>query len=1381
MTTIDFSRIRSAPKSRNDSFEALAVQLFRNSYNAPHDATFISLRGDGGDGGVEAYFRLSEGTLIGVQAKYFFQLTDSELNQIDESLKTALANHQTLKEYWIYIPFDLTGRVAAGKRGKSQAERYEEWKSKTVAAARANGNDLKIYLCTASVIRDQLLAIDQNGGIRKYWFDESVITNLKIRQGLDEAIAFAGPRYMAALDVVTNAHLGLDFFGGTGDFQTWRNQTVTPISNGLSSIKRWGNGVFDILDQAQTIRVKEVLDHIASKLDDINESAVLSEISTQIIEMLAEILPLVINVREAREKEFFEKHGEKSDNPTFRQFHSEYMCAFPASDMDASREWEKQLNNLRNVMTSAEVGAATAKSLLLVGPAGIGKTHSIVSAALRRLQKGANSLVVFGDDFGKGEPWEVLRSKLGFGADFSRETLLACLNASAEHVGIPFLIFIDALNESPRNVRWKDKLPEFLTQCAPYPQIKVCVSTRDTYQNLVVDSRFPGYAFEHQGFNGEEFEAIQAFAKHYGLDTEITPLFSSDLSNPLLLHLACRTLKEQGRTSLDISLPGFSALLDSHLKHCDTLVRSRLGYKNPKNVVRAGMMRLSEVLTQDLAEGQTWEICSQELESILINEVSAAEFLDELRSEGLVILTSDGNDNWYVRLGFQRYGDVLRAISIVELFEKMGTFDVQGLASKLSTFSEEDLGLLEALATVLPEKTQLEITSPALGLDHLLAHQLLIKTLVWRSRESVTYDIDDHIYAALHTSDLWQDVYEVFFQLSLVPEHRLNAYNWLHRFFESSAVVDRDAFLTTAAYESYDSKGAVWSIIQAGLKADIGRWPAESRKLGVITFAWLSSCADRRVRDLASKAMTRLVAFEPALAQSLVIVFRGIDDDYILESIVQSIYSACLLEREKRGEFLPALFELLNSLFDTPNVLIRETIYLLASLLDPNRKDTDLQLKLKNFPSKSILPSPWPTMTDAKPYLDINGIPLNMDLYSRGLNPDFWRYKVESVLYYFDLKSAGISHENIASWIIVETFKLGYPGREQCALLADQKISAQFGTGRGRAGYAERLGKKYYWIMLHRLLGLLADNIPTKSRYSDGVIGSDHLWSVEVRKCDLTDFRDILPNNGYPDELLDWQAYEFPDHATDLKSWVVSDDLPKHNDCIIRKSESGAEWVSLILNIRETDRDSSSYSEPYLSRDIYYSSIFVDGTIPNFASSDERDPFDGNGALCYKAYLGEYPDSIYFDQAKEQGDIYLGGKDFEYTEVTLMRGGEWEYEYTHQSEERAKNISFPSQDIIRKLDLRWDKQRGWITSDGDLVAFEASRGKLHGLFIARHALNSYLSISKRKLVYRRFVFKGYMTPPNHNNNSQIDILTWLSYVRDKTPRELSQSDKKFNC
>lgn len=126
LATIDFSSIRSTPKSRNDSFEALAVQLFRVSFRPPADSTFVSLRGDGGDGGVEAYYRKPDGGVAGVQAKYFFQLGDAELRQIDASLTTALKNHTSLSDYWVYIPFDLPILCAAMTSTASPTRRPSE-------------------------------------------------------------------------------------------------------------------------------------------------------------------------------------------------------------------------------------------------------------------------------------------------------------------------------------------------------------------------------------------------------------------------------------------------------------------------------------------------------------------------------------------------------------------------------------------------------------------------------------------------------------------------------------------------------------------------------------------------------------------------------------------------------------------------------------------------------------------------------------------------------------------------------------------------------------------------------------------------------------------------------------------------------------------------------------------------------------------------------------------------------------------------------------------------------------------------------------------------------------------------------------------------------
>jgi hypothetical protein len=1383
LATIDFSCIRATPKSRNDSFETLAVQLFRLSFLPPAGSTFVSLRGDGGDGGVEAYYRRPDGSVAGVQAKYFFQLGNAELRQIDDSLTTALKNHPSLSDYWVYVPFDLTGRVAAGARGKSQAERFEEWKKSVEAGAKAAGSKLSVTLCTATVIRAQIHASDPHGGMRRYWFDESVLTQAQIQQCLDDAIAFAGPRYTAALDVVTSAHVGLDFFGGIGDFMAWRDESLVPVIAELRALQEWGGKALEILGEPDATGVRSTLKTVIEASERMTNVSTVATDAAAVKQGLSDVLPLLAKARDAQEQVFYAKHGMKCDNPSFRQFHAEYMCDFPAGEMDAARKWEEMALRVQTALSSPEMGAATTHSLLLVGPAGIGKTHSIVSAALRRLARGGYSLIVFGDDFGRGEPWEVLRSKLGFGADIARAALFECLQTCAENTGLPFVIYIDALNESPRIARWKSKLPELLAQCAPYPSVKVCVSTRDTYRKLVVDARFPGYAFEHSGFAGLEFEAVEAFATYYGLDSEITPLFSSEMGNPLFLHLACKTLRAEGRTSLDVSLLGFAALLDGHLKHCDDLVRSRLVYSNPKNLVRAAMLQLSEVLTYNLPKERTWEACTAELAGVVGAEVPAESLLKELEHEGLVILSADERDTWFVRLGYQRYGDILRASSIVERLTGPKGVDASAMATLLAGFTADDEGVLEALAAVLPEKTRVEITEPSLGMEPAHAHRLLTQAMVWRSRNSITDDIDDHVYEALHTPGLWRDVYDMFFRVSLVPGHRLNASNWLSPFLQNSPLVDRDAFLSVAAFKSFDSKGAVWSLINAALRANVPRWPAESRELAVVALAWLSSAADRRVRDLSAKGMARLLACQPDLGRMLALEFQGCDDDYILEAIALAIYSAGLLERGRKDEFVPALEGLLSPTFDSPNVLVRDAVLLLAQLIGRDKLSAAGAKRLDAYPSKAPARTNWPTLPDAKPLLDLEHLPTNMELWGAGMRPDFWRYQVESTIGDFDLDGAGVTHENVACWLMVEVLRLGYPGTNQCALKTDRAISGEYGSGRGRKGYGDRLGKKYYWILLHRLLGLLADTVQPKTSHSGQKVGAEKLWSIDVRKADLTDVRDITPPREYPDEIIQGPRYAFPDRSGNIKQWVRSDDLTPHVDCIVRRTSSGTEWVALSLSARDSDAPPGerSWTASHLDLDVHYKSVFVEGKPPSFgAGGDGRDAFDSQGAHCYRGYLAEYPDGPVFEQVADSGYFYRGPKGMDFAEVGLLRGGEWEYDYSYTTPERQESIHVPCQDLVKRLGLVWDRQRGWVDSGGELVAFETRAKRRNGLFIRRDALNSYLAATQRTLVYRRFVCRGLFSQ-GEADNSLIDIFTWLTYRPSGQPKVLAERSRPFNC
>lgn len=1375
---LNFKQIRANPISQRDSFEVLSVQLFYKSYPVSNAASFISLKGDGGDGGVEAYFKTFDNKLIGIQAKYFFQLKSSEIGQIDRSLRTAISNHPTLSEYWIYIPFDLTGRRAQGRSGKSEAERFEEWKREVRDEFLKDGKTIEIKLCTATVIQEQLLALDKGGGLRKYWFDDAALTSSHIKSCLDESIAFAGPRYISDLDFVTEAHQTIDFFGGIGDWNSWYKESILPHVEQMKYQYQMKAKIFDILHGEKLREVNRLIDEIIYNSGKLLDDTV---IEIDLNQKIKKLLPLLEEVQEQHENLFYKEHGRANDNPNFRQFHAEYMCEFPAGDMDNARDWVKTILALKDSLSASIIKAKKSTSLLLIGPAGIGKTHALVSSALRRLERNGLSLVLFGDDFGYEEPWEVIRTKLGFGSNITRQTLFECLQAGADHTNLPFIIFIDALNESPRNARWKSKLPELLSQCKQYTGIKICVSTRDTYLNVVVDSRFPGFAFKYHGFRGKEFEAIQAFAKYYDLATEITPAFSPELSNPLFLHLACKSLKYEGKTSFDLSFPGFTSLIDTHLKHSDELIRGRLNYANPRNIVKTAMLCLASFLTKTDEKNRAWEDCYKVLEKKVGISVGVEQLLQELASEGLIIISEDKEGEWIVRLGYQRYGDVLRAIQFIESLKANTKEDKKReLTQQINTVVVEKDGLLEALAIVLPELLDIEITS--LELDDISEedlNKLFIASLGYRSATSITYATKEQIRKALFIPGLWDKIYEILFRVSLIPHHPLNIDNFFTELLSQQTMSVRDVFLSKIAFDSYENKEAVWFLINSALQLDITLWNKESAYLAMNTLAWLTSVPDRRIRDLSSKGMARLLTYFPEYSYNLAKEFLYSDDEYILERIVIAIYSASLLKPNYKEKFIPALDALLTPHFDRANILIRDTIRLLADHLGGEDLSQDLVKRLSAYPQQQSLPEIWPTMEEAKSLLDLDNLPVNMKLWGSGLAPDFWRYRVENIIRKFDLNSLGITEENIASWFMTGVGKLGYPGPNNITLNADQYNISQFGQGRARKGYAERIGKKYYWILLHRLIGLLVDNCPPKKEYSDWLPEADHLWSLYVRKVDLTDMRDVYPGKKYPDDLIAGEPYIFPDveksTLDELEKFVCKDDFTDHSNLVFHQYEE-ENWVLLDFYISEYDKAERDFSDPYLGVCLLYRSAFIDDKQKLDLKND--DLFQTMESSGYYGYIAEYPNSRVYDQLENEG--YLHAEDnYEFTQMSLLRGGEWEYDYSSFSKEPSESLSVPSRNLIKQLDLRWDNQRGWIDQYGELVIFEAKHANRQGLLIKKSALDKYLELTKQQLVLRRFINRLYFHQKS-DINIQLDKFTWLKY-KGNDLKKLDEKYEIFGC
>nr|WP_248784816.1 hypothetical protein [Escherichia coli] len=152
-------------------------------------------------------------------------------------------------------------------------------------------------------------------------------------------------------------------------------------------------------------------------------------------------------------------------------------------------------------------------------------------------------------------------------------------------------------------------------------------------------------------------------------------------------------------------------------------------------------------------------------------------------------------------------------------------------------------------------------------------------------------------------------------------------------------------------------------------------------------------------------------------------------------------------------------------------------------------------------------------------------------------------------------------------------------------------------------------------------------------------------------------------------------------------------------------AKEGEQWVALSHSYWDEDKapNENSWNSPYLAVRAYYSSALINESIQNFKQKSARDIFQYNqGNSCYRGYLAEYPDSPVYKQLLNNEE---DSEAFNFTEVSLLRGSEWEYDYSYTTPERQDNLIAPCQGIIQKLELLWDCQSGWVDRSGKLIAF----------------------------------------------------------------------------
>ena len=1315
---IDFSKIRAERGDQREGFEEFSAQIFHR-YSVAGGSGYERYRGAGGDGGVEAIWRLPTGKVVGLQSKYFLPLKAAHLSQLEKSLDTALDNHPDLETYIVTLPFDPTPTVKA-RTGEGQADKLEAWRKRLIDRAGKRGVAITIEWWHESELKSRLLGMDNSHGRILYWFGSPHLSMATLESAATVAEGVAGPRYSPRLRVGNDAGDTIKAFGLDPSWPATRQGWGARLRE---AVRIWSSMAPKAHPGPSALILAALSDanlHFAAV-----EGLRFTETDRVELHALAtKTLPVVQSLEAVVKREFDSTHGEENDNIRWRQFQAAYQAAFPAADLDHARVACTLLGDIIAFAESPAAIAAGADILLMRGPAGIGKTHTTIDATKERVAAGRGALAILGQEITLGQnPWSIVASKVGISPSASKSEILGVLAAFAEGTDAPFLISVDAINETPDRQQWRSWVPQLKADVVGQP-IKLLLTCRDIFIEDALGAAADDLpTFTHAGFAGREYDAAYAFAAFYKVGPPAEVVAQPEFANPLFLHLVCRAavnMKWDRIPGGQISLTKLiAAILDGVNMKAAELLDFDVRIENP---VRDGALALANAMGRKgvrllpLADAQAI------LAGLRPSQGASRSLLRAMEEADLVSVASDSGAP-FLRFAFERLGDVLIAQASIAGQDKAAA-SARFLSGDLAALVEtpdavsENAGLIQAYSILLPELHGIEIADLLRGsaADREVT-MLALGVLAWR-------DLDSFISTAwVLRHDRFVDLIEIFDRIlavAAVPWHPVNA-EWLDLQLRRYQQLDRDAFWTSTLKQAWKQGGAAHQLVDIARGQDLSHLSTESAVLLGIALAWFTASADLLIRDEASEALTRLLVAQP-ISRQLLDYFVLCDDDFIRERVLNSAYGAGLLKQDPAywGQIADFVFDsFFASGMPPENVLLRDLGRLIVDegIAAGTMTSTPAPAAVhppyaSAWPLQFTFPD-WAALDAAHPKL-----PANLQLGNQ-LQPDFARYCVEPRARDFDLAAAGLTLARLNQWIVEQILTLGYDAPSKFALAYDWKLIDEHGKERGVPNRHRRVSKKHQWVFLARLLGRLHDHVPHAPHSWGAPQNPADLQAVKLRTLDPTDLSEDLaaplPGVSVCDFFV---APSSRPEACDPRDWAAELYISRDIELV------GEKW--LLLAGYQSWRYDDEASGRYLLAPRRVAAMLVP---------------DGEMAALKKSFALSIPRS----DIPELRDLYQG----ELPESAALRAhsSQWSLDaefgipasvivsHFDDPETPTHSLWVPASDLVTHNMARWDGARSWMDASGEVIAAQIGRDDDVALVFDKARLLAYLTVTKSRIVW----------------------------------------------
>ena len=1388
MTDIDFREIAPMRNGQPAAFEELCCQLARRE-ESPRQ--FIRLRGDGGDGGIEGYVESQEGKRAW-QAKYVFN-PSRLVKQASHSFRTALDNHPDLSSFILCFPFDPTGRT---RRGKGDVQKLEEWRRSELAYAQENGRQVDIEWWSASHLLTLILEHDPSGGMRSLFFGEQTLSEQWFQDHLDSARQTAGPRYTPEANVSTDITKWFAAFGRTEIWERSLSDLLKPLRRSL-----------DRLDIGQPVAEDETAKTGATSLDAVWPSDSRARVVAQVtvIEKAVEALK---SIRNLDKQEYLElkrslqssstelrsieaelardlnrRHGDGvSGSPGWRQHMAEWQVSFPAEKLDSTRDVLSALDALIDWLESPSCALGFETAFVLTGVAGSGKTHGVCDIALGRAQDGLRTCLIFGHEFGgEPDPWTRISETLGL-AGLGRDQLLDTLNSAGEATGRPFIVCIDAINETKPLRYWRDRLMAVLQAVRSRPFLRTCIVCRTPYLPACLPKGSELIQVEHQGFKGRERDACRIYCNHYGLKPPALIVLQPEICNPLYLRLVCETAQSRGLMGLPESWTASVPAMEDFLGEKERRFAEWHDVPPQTNIMRKTVTALVDHLVANAVPEVSWSAATDVVLECLVglDRTQASCYLEWLVREGLLIdapAVSQQAAESVVRPAFERLGDFLVADAILKR-QAGAPLELSPWIGTLNDI-EQHRGILSVLSALLPEQRDgvelPDLTDGPQTSEVLLA--LTMDSLPSRSESAFSDQTRVMVRRALSAEDLTFRAMASLLSIAWRPSP-LDAH-WLHDLLRSIPMAKRDAYWCSFLHESFVEKGVVVQLINAAYELPLDEMDSATAERWAKLLLWLTAAADRRVKDRATRASIALMAACPTILPPLVEAMLLIDDDAVRERILLAAYGSLLQTRHK--DMLKVLSRALHHRYaETPsafsNALIRDHIRAICELaahlevLPPGIEP--------EFASKAAKGGTWPLLLPSEE--DIQTWSKSLRFGPEEGVSDFFTYSMSCMGRWED----GMCRADMAKWMLQAMIR-DFQFTESGCVDYDQLIVHRYGHGRAKPVWAERIGKKYTWIAMYQLASRLHDNVvPKRPDWEPNPIGTPFILA-ERRQLDPS-----LPQRG--DQSGAHQFYTGPRldvmGSADDRAWISSEEnVPRISQLVDGQSVGGRDWNPLVAFLSSGRPSGAQQDSPYRQIWMHAYGYLVRPSDVNllFDKLSGRNFYgrwmpEGLSLGSDGGFAAEYPWGTPFNTTPDEWYSNLHDDD---DVLRLLYPGwndlvsEWEYDASFDNGRPSYHV--PARLFFEGDDLWWDGKGGYKRSDGRTVFVNPSLG-LSGsaLFVDAKYLCARLPEMDRCLIWT-LVGEKWVLGGSAREREKLPMKTFSQVARMDGKGEIQESKLVF--